>query len=114
MKTEIFDFPVFKTGEPMPLKYYIHADILGSIISRRQSAGEVVTPEIKEEIKAAIQRQLKKYCRADEYRMAAVIRQKRYKLNGEEAEKISDKDMHGFIALVRAAERRKSENGEKP
>jgi len=109
IKSEVSDFPVFKAGEVLPLKYHIHSDILGSIISRRHALGKTVSPEEKAFIKSEMKLLLKKYVSHYDYRLAAVLKRQRYSLNGEIAGQMKEKDVASFVRLLRLAEKRRAE-----
>ncbi|WP_163097253.1 ProQ/FINO family protein [Acidithiobacillus ferrianus] len=105
-RDEIFSFPVFQQGRILPFKYRLHQDLIAAIISNRAKAGKL-TRGGKKDVIEAVTRRLKKYCAAEEYKLAAVIEQKRYDLNANVVGKISEKDMYGFVAFVKMIKAKK-------
>ena len=105
LEREIMDFPVFQQAEVLPLKYYIHKDIYQAVKKRRAERGEPLTVEEKDTIKAEIQRILKIYCRSRNYCIAAMVKQKRYHLDGTEEYGICRGDMGGFVNWAKMHEK---------
>lgn len=104
LKLEISDFPVFHQVEVLPLKIGTYYDMKKAVYARRRASGREITREEKEEIKAAINRFLAKYCGRLDYKMAGILIRKRYDLDANEVADVSEKDLCGFIAQARAME----------
>ena len=101
IKAEVMQFPVFTQGEILPLKYHIRDD-MREVLCRKYGKDK------KAVINACIDKLLKDYCsqvKRPDYALAAVMKQRRYDLQGKPIQKISQKDMTTFVAALKYHER---------